>query len=464
MNTKLENRKVVEKLLGPSVEELSISPAVVRKISEGAIDDGFIAALAELEDRSKAILAKDKEDAQVKAVEDIKPLLSDLTKKAVERSRDHIVGQIRALRSPNINAQIIQQQGFLKYKDLYAFLAKQQPQLAEEVCQAYVNTMRWYYQAHFSRYQKALEKIKVHVIDQHEVLGQDGSSRQKSLLGSSRTPTAPHDAFSLGRRIELLRNTTHGALTAYVAEEEKNTQYLEVPFRAFNLALMDNASFEYSFLTTFFGASQSYQAISRTFNSLFDPVFALGQALTKQLVDPSTDALGILLCVRLNQQLAFELQRRKVPVVEGYINATNMLLWPRFQIVIGLHCESLRKLAAALPNRPNASNAVLSSAGSSIAPHPLTQKFATFLQGLVALSSEAGDDEPTVNSLSRLRSDFEAFLTRLSKSIGDQRKRERFLYNNYSLVGTILTDTNGKLADETRMHFAALKNAFANDG
>ena len=42
-------------------------------------------------------------------------------------------------------------------------------------------------------------------------------------------------------------------------------------------------------------------------------------------------------------------------------------------------------------------------------------------------------------SLGRLRSDFEAFLTKWSANIGDGRQRERFLYNNYSLVSTVLS-------------------------
>ena len=54
LNTKLENRKVVEKLLGPAVEDISISPAVVRKIAEGPVDEGFVRALIEVEKRSKA--------------------------------------------------------------------------------------------------------------------------------------------------------------------------------------------------------------------------------------------------------------------------------------------------------------------------------------------------------------------------------------------------------------------------
>jgi hypothetical protein len=459
LNTKLENRKVVEKLLGPAVEEISISPAVVKKIVEGPIDDGFVRALSELDKRSKTVNAKLKDQPNLKAIGDIKPLIDDLTKKAVERIRDYVVAQIKAIRSPSINAQIIQQQAFLKFKDLFAFLAKQQPQLAQEICQAYVYTMRWYYLNHFTRYQKALEKLRVHTLDKYDLLGTDDSTKRAQ---APRGPPASHDSFALGRRIELLKNPSPHALTAYVVEEEKAAHYLEVPFRSFNVALIDNASFEYTFLTTYFSPSQNHHALSRTFSSIFEPTFALGQTLTKQLTESTTDALGILLCVRLNQHFAFELQRRKVPAVENYINATNMLLWPRFQLIIDQHCESLRKLTSSLPNRPSTTSALLTSstASQSTAPHPLTQKFANLLHGILSLSSEAGDDEPVSNSVGRLRTDFEALLTRLSKGIGDQRKRERFLFNNYSLVCTILADTMGRLADEMKKHFEALKDAF----
>ena len=379
--------------------------------------------------------------------------------KAVERIRDYLVAQIKSLRSPSINAQVLQQQNFLRYKDLYTFLASHQPQLAEEIGQAYVNTMRWYYLHNFSRYDEALRKMKVHVIDKNDALGslEDPTSRRVKGTGA-------HDAFSIGRRFDILKKSAHGVLPSHIAEEDKSIHYLEVPFRAFNMTLVDNASFEYGFLNTFFSPSQSHQVISRTFDSIFAPTFSLGQGLTKSLIENSGDAVGILLCVRLNQHFAFELQRRKVPAVESYINATNMLLWPRFQQVMDMHCESLRKASSNLSSRPAAS-AILAAGSSSqsIAPHPLTQRFATFLQAILMLSSEAGDDEPVANSLGRLRMDFEAFLTKMSKIVSEQRKRDRFLCNNYSLIVTILEGTNGKLAEENRRHFDNLKDTYGRE-
>lgn len=459
LNTKLENRKVVEKVLAPEVEAFGIPPAAVRKIAEGTVDDSWVRALEELEKRSRSIDAKLKEGKDIKAAQDIRPLVDDVSNKAVERIRDYVVAQIKALRSPSINAQIIQQNSFLRYRGVFGFLAQRQPQLGEEISQAYINTMRWYYLNNFTRYRTALDKLNIHNIDQTEAIAADPARK------TVKPGAPPHDAFSIGRRTEILRTTNDTALSSYLAEEDKGTHYLEVPFRAFNLALVDNASAEYSFLTEFF-TKQSFHATNRKFNEIFQPTFELGQALTRQLVEQSVDALGILTCVRLNQHFAFELQRRKVPAVEGYINGTNMLLWPRFQRITDVHCESVRKLTASLSGKPAGSALSLTSSSASsqsTAPHPLTQRFANFLQGILSLSSEAGDDEPIGSSLGRLRKEYEAFLVKQSKSVPEARKRDRFLYNNYSLVCTIVADTEGKMAEEFKGHFAELKDALLVD-
>jgi hypothetical protein len=310
--------------------------------------------------------------------------------------------------------------------------------------QAYINTMRWYYQNQFSRYEAALKSIKLYEISKSDLIGSlDDSSRKGPKA------TGPSgDAFSIGRRIETLKTSSTQALTSYAVEEDKSTQYIETVFRSFNLVMVDNASYEFTFLSSFFSPSVSYQSIANTFDSIFAPTFKMGQELTKSLAHSSTDALGILICVRLNQHFAFEFQRRKVPPGEAYTNATSMMLWPRFQIVMDMHTESLRKSHLT---------------AQSTAPHPITQRFASFLEGILELSSDTSDDEPVSRSLGRLGSDYESLMTKLSKTIGDTRKRERFLYNNYSLVGTILEEAQGKLADEHRDHFRELKRAYGTE-
>lgn len=260
-----------------------------------------------------------------------------------------------------------------------------------------------------------------------------------TLLSSLKytTPTA-YDPFSIGRRIDILQNRTAPLVTANQADDDKSTHYLEYPFRHFHAALMENCSTEYAFLTEFF-SHKNLSQVASMFSQIWDPTFALGQAFTKALVDPTFDCIGVLICVRLNKDATFEMQKRRIPTVEAYLNATNMLLWPRFQIILSAHCESLRKVAAAAPAAGSASKSVLGKQQQqSVAPHPLTQKFATLLHALLVLSTDAGDDEPVGNSLMRLRSDYEALVTKLSAAITEQWRRERFLGNNYNLVATII--------------------------
>ncbi|ETS82536.1 hypothetical protein PFICI_04412 [Pestalotiopsis fici W106-1] len=458
LNVRLDNRKAVEKGLGPIVEEMSVSPVVISKIVDGHIDEAWVKALAEVDKRATAHEKTAAASASGKGLQDLGPLLEKLVQKATERIRDFLVGQIKALRSPQINAQIIQQQNFLRFKDLYSFLHKHHAALAEEICQAYQNTMRWYYHNQFSRYEIALRKIKLHSLDKLDVLGNEDTSRKTGVLSSSKLPGPPHDAFNIGRRIDLLKTRDQTALSSYLAEEDNGYHYLEVPFRNFNLALVDNATAEYTFLASFFSPALSYSTISRHFTYIFEPTFAQGHSLTKSLVSESYDALGLLLSIRLNQHFQFTLQRRKVPAADGYINGTSMLLWPRLQSVMNAHCESVRALTTALPTRPASKSELLKL---SAAPHVATQRFGQLMHGILSLSTEAGDDEPVVASLRRLRSEVEAFLTKYSGQWGsDKRKRERFLYNNYSLVLTIISDTTGKFAVEEQEHFEGLKTAF----
>lgn len=344
--------------------------------------------------------------------------------------------------------------------------------------------MRWYYSGHFIRYREALGKLKVHAVEKGDMIGEDPNPASRSNA-SSNTSASPaklpgSDPFSLGRRLDILRQPSSTALPASAAEESKSPVHLETPFLSFNLALIDNASSEYVFLSSFLPPrSSSHASISRYINAIFTPTFELGNALTKFLITESSDALGLLLCVRLTQHFAFLLQRRKNPTLDSYVNGTSMLLWPRFQQVLDAHCESLKRLAASLPTRPvaTAAFATLSGASSSnaasTAPHPVTQRFANLLCGILILSAEARDDEPVGSSVTRLRGEFEGFLTKMAQAFGSgekgKRERERFLGNNYSLVLTVLeggfsnekgdggSEGAGRLAVECREHFEALR-------
>lgn len=218
LNTRLENRKVVEQLLGPAVEEISIPPPVIRTITQGPIDHNWIQALYALERKSTTIEAKLKGSNGLRAAADVQPLLEKLNQKAVERIRDYLVSQVKSLRSPNINAQVIQQNGLDRFKDLFVFLAKHHRQLAEEIAQAYINTMRWYYISHFTRYQEALAKVPRMVVDKADALGAEPSQRGESAHKASR----PYTKYDRNRKASRLfpRRTFHRSSSRYPRSQQ----------------------------------------------------------------------------------------------------------------------------------------------------------------------------------------------------------------------------------------------------
>lgn len=78
LNAMLENRRNVERLLGPAVEEISVSPKAIRTIAEGPMDENWVRALNEIDARTTSIEAKAISSAGMKAIEDVRPLLTDL--------------------------------------------------------------------------------------------------------------------------------------------------------------------------------------------------------------------------------------------------------------------------------------------------------------------------------------------------------------------------------------------------
>jgi hypothetical protein len=80
LNVRLENRRAVEKGLGPVVEEISVSPVVVSKIADGHIDETWVKALAEVDKRA-TLYKNGPGQNQSKAWTDLGPLLDKLTTK-----------------------------------------------------------------------------------------------------------------------------------------------------------------------------------------------------------------------------------------------------------------------------------------------------------------------------------------------------------------------------------------------
>jgi vacuolar protein sorting-associated protein 52 len=71
LSTKASNRKEVETHLGPIVDDIVLSPALINRISEGEINDAWVKALLEFD--SKLIPLQELDKRGIKAIEDVKP-------------------------------------------------------------------------------------------------------------------------------------------------------------------------------------------------------------------------------------------------------------------------------------------------------------------------------------------------------------------------------------------------------
>ncbi|KAG2187646.1 hypothetical protein INT44_005336 [Umbelopsis vinacea] len=442
INIKLKNRKVVEGRLGHILDNVVVAPHMIRKIVESDVDEVWLQYLLELNKRMRFV--KSNQNKPIRALQGIGPELEKLRLKAASTIRDFFVNKIISLRIPNTNIQILQQSVFLKYKALYHFVTARHHEAATEIRQTYINTMRWYFYNHFDRYHKGLVKLQSNIADKTDLIGVEESVKKGGLFSSGKPSIRDKtNVFALGDRIETLRAHDAGVILVHIAEDEGVRYPFEQLFRSFNLTLIDNASSEYLFITEFFANNQANNDTSKLiFQHIFTLTEDVGLTLTKSYVEQSYDAVGILLCIRINTQLMMELQRRRVPTMDNYLNATNMLFWPRYQHIMDMHTDSIRKMAA--------SKSVI-SAVKDIHPHYVTRRYAEFSTSVLTLN-DGYEDSNVTSSLQRLRNELEGLLSRMSNELPDIIRKIAFLINNYDLIVSVMQESANRAVNAELEH------------
>lgn len=442
----LEKRKELEKNYIPIVTDLIIPPDVIKEIYNSEINSKWCENLQFLTDKSLIYekYSQDPEFTNMKSLDNLKKLLSILMNKTIERIKNFMILKIKKLRVVGTSSQNVQQE-LLQSKEICPFLLQHYPNLYDELLKAYIFTMRWYYRSHFTRYLTSLEKLKLNQFDQNYLIGGQQSFFQKNsnILD-----------YTIGKRFQIINAEDPTVMLAQIAESNPLTSNIEIGFRSFNLALIDNGSVEYLFLTEFF-QSKNIELINNSFDEIFQPTYTIGIQYTKRLIYQTFDIFGLLLLIRLSQSLIFELQKRKIPVIENYLNLQLITLWPNFQKLIDLNCENLK--------RSSLKSSAISEI-NSLNPHFLTIQFTNLVYGFLKLSNSneiliESKQEPLFNSIIRLRSEFESVLTKLSKNL-KSNKSEAFLYLNYNYILSFLESCEGELADLEIEHFKLLVKAF----
>ncbi|TPX61117.1 hypothetical protein SpCBS45565_g07345 [Spizellomyces sp. 'palustris'] len=480
MSIKLKNRTSIQQLLNTVLDGVVINPDLIRKICEGEVNEFFLQHLADL--NKKMAFVKSQQGQHIRAFKDAGPELERLRLKAAEKSRDFLIKKIDSLRAPNTNIAIIQQNILLKYKELYWFLAERYSEAAMEIRMLYVTTVGNYYIASFDKYMKSLQRVQMIIGDKSDLIANEESPKRglpglPGLFGHKPALKDKSNVFTLGDRLQVLTTPDPGIILTHIAEEQNMKFPFEAIFKSVSRLLMDNASSEYLFAIEFFAAprgkngrlNKDGQSGALIFGEVYDATLKFIQAFNKQHIDTSFDAVGILMCIRLNSQNIRIMQKRRIPGLENFANATNMLLWPRFQAIMDLHIESLKKAVprSLLPSKDFHPHYVIRNlyAESDViytnaeTPYKDNEAICRVFPGTVVLM----DTRLTSPSLLRLRAEIEHLLMRMSGEFNDKKSRLVFLINNFDLVVAVLSEHSASSFEQEKMHFNGVLDSKINE-
>lgn len=516
LNTGLDHQRDLVDKLNPIILDLMIPPSVADSVVKEPITEKWVENTRFIVEKQQ-LIARIRADALTSHYSNLKAFLqlesgiTALEAKAVERIRDHVIMQIRHMRrSLKALSQKIQE-SLLQIKEVYGFLYERHAKLADQLLLAYIYTMKWYYTTRFAKYLYALQKLRTKHVDLLYVIGSAESGDAKGLFGlvdATYSPQAQSRAsvaeyfLSAAKRMEILEDgDPRRSMPSQIAETTPFAYWVEFPFCQWNNAVVDNVVVEYLFVVDFFyqgsekfepvgsldaAATSLPHATKDWCHVMFDDVYKMGQAYVTWLVQqrlqrmttnatsyphPTCDAYGVLLMIRLVQNLMYALHNEfRVPAMDEHHNALLLLLWPHFTRIIDTNCDAMKKhMVLSVYSR---------SSELTQAPISATQKFAQFVTGLLRLAFVHGPGtdklaqfagEPVGMSVVRLRNDFESALTKLSTHVfGSSKSRavqkEIFLFNNYFLVVTILRNEFDESADdfikEQIHHFELLCDAY----
>ncbi|EJS42179.1 vps52p [Saccharomyces arboricola H-6] len=468
-STKLAN-------ISPMVNDLMIPPELINDIIKGKINESwqdnitFIADKEQIYDKYRhnnhhqsnnktgksAVIAP-------KDFDNLCQLLDVLKNVILERSKRLIISKIKTLRSSHpVPSQRLQTQ-LLKVQKIFPFIRDNNLSLALELRQAYCYTMKWYYKEYFSRYIRSLTILPFQQIDSQFALGNGlsttsvgGFSNSSSLFFSSYLTTSATNAFynkapvtdeeidkyfQIKKRLNILTQEDNTVMVSQIAENNTAKNYIEIGFKNLNLAILDNCTVEYRFLRDFFAVNdESSEEINGLLEQIFQPTFDEATAYTQQLIQYNYDIFGILISIRVANQLQFESERRGIPsMFDSFLNGQLIQLWPRFQQLVDFQCESLRKVAITT-NTAKYSGSSATNGSPLTSPHELAVQFGKFLISFLTLAITHKlvideRSEPLYNSIIRLRNDFETVMTKCSKKT---KSPERFLTTNYMYLYNIL--------------------------
>jgi len=428
MNLKLQNRRALQSLMSDYVGSVVVSPQLVRQICEEEINEAYLGHLSEL--NKKLDHVKQQEMQKLPSCAQSAPELEKLRTKAVARIKDFLLQKINSLKKPRTNLQILQRNVLVRFKSMTQFLQEHHSAVADEVKMHYVATMSAVYLKQFRTYVTSLQKLELEYSPTKSDLlvtneGQSGAGRLWDNLGLGRSVQLKDkgNVFSLSGRDAILEQLDRDPIIAHT-NKDKIKYYHEQLFRSHQMLLMDTATSEFLFLNDFFDTKGEI--------GLFVEVFG---KTTQYFLDALEgflgncwDSVGLLLMVRIVDFYRKRMQQRKVSCLDSYLDALQLLLWPRLRVVLDANIVSLRKAYQQNLQAPTNNN-----------PHLVTRRFSELAASLYFLSSseDSGLPDTLQQPLAAMRQEFCTLLSAMANRLDGQDSGLVFLVNNYDLVLTV---------------------------
>ncbi|KAL7753618.1 Vacuolar protein sorting-associated protein 52 [Sorochytrium milnesiophthora] len=429
LNVKLRNRHAVQTRLGGVLDGIVIPPDLIRKVFEAEVNELFLATIVEL--NAKMAYVKANRDKHIKAFKDVGPELERLRNKATERIRDFFLEKFKTLRLANTNVQIIQTSVLIKYKYLNQFVMTWHPDIAQEIRQNYILIISRYYLSLFERYVKSVQRLQLPGPERGDMIGGEENAKKSIFASTKLAARDKANVFTLGTRVDILTDVDASVIIAHVAEENNQKFPFEALFRSLTRMVIDSATAEFAFCTEFFYNTRrrlgNEQAIaSAVFEQSFEATLKICLQMLMTFTANTLDAIGVLLCLRVNHLHEQMLKQRTITVLDAFLAQVNAILWPRFHAVMEMHTDSVRKAVA---------SKLLTSKETH--PHHIMRRYAEFAVSLLSLNDNYNDPQ-VPGDLLKLRNEVEALLGRMSAEFGDRKQQLVFRINNYDLVLSVV--------------------------
>ncbi|KAJ6486376.1 vacuolar sorting protein [Mycena vitilis] len=450
IENRLKSRRKIEKPLSSLITDITIPPYLATLILDSDVGESWILAIEEFERR----LDTAKGRSRVKAARDLGEVSEGLRIVAATKLRAYFLALFQPIRSNvTTNMQVMQTSVLLKYKPLFAFLQRQAPNVAQEIQRSYIGAARVYYETGFRRYARSLTWIKSRTVEKLE-----------TIVLSGDTSIDPE-------RLAYSKIEGPGVTLAYMADDKAYKAPMEALARSLLLVFMDNATAEYTFITTFFtvdpmspqevenalfspnllspdgherrmsvagsetgrgrnraasivsaSGMQSLAAVVKEeqassdaiWKQIMDPVLEYTQTFFGTVLDPVPPVVPLLTTIRLTEDVMGETQKRACPPAESFIFSLRLKMWPVFQKAMTEHVDALKKLAE------GASTGYFSRAATTTdaVVSNICKRYIVMFNSFVALTAQA-EETMIFSNLLRLRQELAKLITRHTEQTSD---------------------------------------------